>query len=107
MNTCDKFYWVCDHPKFAEFGGASIHLEPQMVNPLTKEIDDDTTKNTELNWWLEVTYYDYEDDRKRRLVPCHPYQLDTGGVTVDEAIDKLYKLTLEHYGDYDEHGVCV
>jgi hypothetical protein len=101
MNTHDKFYWVSNHPQFGDLG-ASIHIEPQMVNPETKEIDDDVSKNTELNWWVEIVYYDHEEKgvNNTPMVPWHDWALDTGGVTIDEAIDKLYDLTLALYGDY-------
>lgn len=98
MNTCEKWHWVVNHPAFGEYG-ATIHAEPQMVNPMTKEIGEDG--NTEINWWLEVTYDEEQDfGLDSRIVPHHAYQVDTGGVTMEEAVDKLYELVKETYGSY-------
>lgn len=41
MNNVDKYYWIIDHPKLCSTYRLqeSIVLTPQMVNPVTKEID--------------------------------------------------------------------
>ncbi|CAH9011911.1 conserved hypothetical protein [Vibrio phage 249E41-1] len=106
MNNVDKYYWIVDHPKLCStyIAQASIELTPQMVNPVTKEIDlDSPSNNTEQNWWVEVSSAnkDYNPNDPTDHPSCHDWNLDTGGTTAEEAIDKLYELVLKHYGDYD------
>lgn len=98
MNTCDKFFWVVNHTGFGVPGAqATIKMTPQMVNPFNSEINLITPElNTKLEWWIEVNKLDSIGDD----LQTHFYELDCGGNTAEEAIDKLYELVLEKYGTY-------
>lgn len=97
MNIVDKYNWVVDHPLIGDKDFQScIELSPHMVNPETKSICKDRTLNTEIAWWIEVSCYEKPQDEHQ----THYWELDCGGKSVEEAIDKLYSLVLEKYGDY-------
>lgn len=104
MNNVDKYYWIINHPKLCKgvIGQASIELSPQMVNPVTNEIDSNKALNTKQEWGVEVSegneYYDPDDKYSCRT--AHDWGLDTGGDTAEEAIDNLYELVLSKHGEY-------
>lgn len=104
MNNVDKYYWIINHPKLHKgvIGQASIELSPQMVNPVTNEVDSNKALNTKQEWWVEVSegneYYDPEDKYSCRT--AHDWDLDTGGDTAEEAIANLYELVLSRHGEY-------
>lgn len=105
MNNTDKYYWIIDHPKLCSdyVAQAIIELSPQMVDPVTKEINlKDSSKNTEQNWWVEVSSANptYNPEDPTDHYTSHDWRLDTGGITAEEAMDNLYKLVLKHYGNY-------
>lgn len=101
MNAAEAYYWVLEHPKMqCDIFQPNIEMVPQLVNPLTKKIDDDESKNTEVNWWIEAGAYEY-DDHATSITPCHDLDLDCGGTTIDEALRELVRLVREKYGDYD------
>lgn len=64
------------------------------VNPETMAIDDDESKNTLVQVWLECGPWDEEDN-----IPCHDYDLDCYGNTFEEAVIELAKLVKEKYGE--------
>lgn len=116
MNTAEKYWWVYNHPKLNQFDGWSpwIDVEPHMVCKETNRVEDDRSKNTTLQLWIEVMYYVVDEmvvdqsEITKNFIPmrnnmtyCHDWQLDCGGFTFEEAIDDLYELVLEHYGDYE------
>lgn len=97
MNTTEKYYWCIDHEKIGEpLAQGSVELTPHMVNPITRVIEDDKSLNTHLRWWVEYSKYGEAADE----LPTHYWNLDCGGDTAEEAIDKLYELILEQYGEY-------
>ncbi len=103
MNTCDKYYWVINHPKLTpESRQADVELTPHMVCPTDNTIKSDTSLNTKLQWWVEVCFYGYVDEYHDDLQPFHDWELDTGGDSSEEAIENLYDLVLAEYGDYSE-----
>lgn len=102
MNHVDKYYWIIDHPKWADLGQATIELTPQMVNPENETIETKDTRrhlNTANRWWVEVMYPELHEGEV--VHSCHDWKLDTGGDSAESAIDSLYELVLKHYGDYD------
>lgn len=70
-----------------------LNIIPVKINPNTKEIDDDNSKNTEIKIWLEVGPY------TERGIKTHDVYLDCGGNTFEEAIIELAKLVKKKYGD--------
>lgn len=97
MNHVDKYFWIIEHPNIGVEGlDGEIELTPQMVNPLNRKIEKDISLNTKFEWWVEFNkYYDLGDE-----IMTHYWELDCGGDTAEEAIEKLYELVLEKYGDY-------
>lgn len=100
MDHVEKYYWIIDHPKLGhEYAQATIELTPHKVNPYNETIEDDATLNTAYRWWVETCVEDKDEDTGN-WDSEHLWCLDTGGKTADEAIENLYKLVLENYGDY-------
>ncbi len=100
MNHVEKYYWIIDHPRMgAEHSQSTIELTPQKVNPFNNIIEKDTSLNTKYQWWVEVTHEDL-DETTDEYVCCHDWDLDTGGDTAEEAIEKLYNIVKAKYGDY-------
>lgn len=71
-----------------------LDIDYVMVNPETLEIDDDESKNTKVQVWLECGPWDNEDN-----MPSHDIELDCYGDTFEEAILELAKLVRKHYGE--------
>lgn len=72
-----------------------------MVNPVTKRIEKDTSKNTKIEVWLETgpAYFDEHTNQYRSNM--HDTRLDCGGDTFEEALIKLANSVKEKYGDYE------
>jgi hypothetical protein len=64
----------------------------------------DASKNTVVRCWLEFgqLLYEYPSEwhTSTQRLNYHDINLDCGGDTFDEALIKLAKLVLKHYGDY-------
>ncbi len=69
-----------------------IDIEVVKVNPETKEIDDDKSKNTQTRVWLECGPY-------KKECMTHDIELDCGAKTFEKAIIKLAKLVKKEYGN--------
>lgn len=106
MNTCDKFYWIKDHPAFINKALLPVELEidPHMVCPLTNRIEDFQPLNTKHVLWVEVMIPHFDED-EQKWVHAHDWNLDTGGDTWEDMIEKLYDLVVEHYGEYTDEDV--
>lgn len=104
MNPVDKYYWIINHPRLTIGGGqAAIELTPHMVNPENETIETDTGRqhlNTSNRWWVEVTIQDENECGSQGWEWVHDWELDCGAETAEEAINTLYHLVLERYGDY-------
>lgn len=103
-NACEAYWWVYEHPKMLYQGSANpwIEITPHVVDD-TKTINDDQSKNVNLEWWVECgPYVDVEDfwGEGPKYMPSHDWELDCGGNTAEEAILNLARLVLEKYGDY-------
>lgn len=71
-----------------------LWIEVVKVNPDTNEIDDDGSKNTKVEIWLEHGPYDAE------WGGCaHDIDLDCDADTFEEVIIKLAQLVKEKYSD--------
>ena len=94
------------HPKFM-LGGKyqtfpfGLNIRPVYVNPKTKSVDEDETKNTKLQIWLEHGPYEKIPDLNNEEQPSHDRKLDCGADTFEEAIIKLAELVKKHYGSYN------
>ena len=76
------FYKGIDH--FYE----CLDIEVVKVNPETNEIDDDNSKNTKTQVWLEFGGITY-DETFKCLMGIHDIDLDCGADTFEEAIIEL------------------
>ena len=68
------------------------------VNLETNSIDDDFSKNTKVEFWLECGPREYCEDFGR-IVPTHDLDLDCGGETFEDAIIELARLVSCCYGE--------
>ena len=115
-NLMERFYeaywWLFEHPTF-EYKGMStletscfpdcLDITTQKVDPKTRTIEDDKSRNTHVEIWIEVCTYETQEEAgvsdDEMLsgwdwtgVPCHDYKLDCGGDTFEEAIIELARL---------------
>ena len=107
MNTYDK-YWFCKrHPAFinSDFLEVEILIDPHMVCPQTERIEDYKPLNTAIRYWVEFCPPWFDGDHTKKWVRSHDTDCDCGGWTYEEAVDNLYKLVLEKYGDYTEQDI--
>jgi hypothetical protein len=70
-------------------------------------VNDDKSKNIYTECWLEIGQVDWgysgewewkEEHKRCYPIPCHDYELDTGGTTFDEALINLANNVLKKYG---------
>lgn len=103
MTTSEKYWWILQHPAFLnkDMVSARIEIEPHDVCPHTNRIEDFKALNTKTQLWVEFMSPMYMEDTKQ-WVQAHDYELDCGGDTYDEAIDKLYQNVVSVYGEYTE-----
>ena len=104
-----------DHPYFEyneelQFRHPKYIIEPKMVNDDGIR-DIDASKNVHLNYWFEVLV-PYNPDKEQQCnqmhwggkdnIPIvayyHDMDLDGGGKTYEDAIEKLYHLVCKKYG---------
>lgn len=106
MNVCDKFYWIKDHPAFinSSLKQVELDIDPHMVCPTTNRIEEFHRLNTKHQLWVEVMVPHYDEDEKV-WTHTHDWNLDTGGDTWEEMIEKLFDLVVEHYGSYTDEDV--
>jgi len=69
-----------------------LDIDVVKVNPKTNSIDDDETKNTKVQIWLECGKYNKE-------FRIHDIELDCGADTFELAIIELANLVMEWYGE--------
>lgn len=103
MNFVDKYWWIYNHPKLRgpEYGSVWIEIEPHMVCPETNRIEDDDSLNTKVQYWVECGGTCI-DEFLGGVSQYHDCDLDCGGDTYEEAVERLYELVLTHYDDYEE-----
>lgn len=94
MDFYDSYQFLDNHKIFNGNFTYQLWFEIVKVNPETNAIDDDSTKNTKVQVWLEHGPYDKE------WGGCtHDIDLDCGGDTFEEAIIKLAELVKNKYGE--------
>lgn len=93
MDFYAAWIFLVEHRIFKDdFEYDRLWMHVTKVNPITDEIDDDETKNTKTEVWLEC----FPDNENGIF---HDTDLDCGGDTFEEAIIKLASLVKEKYGD--------
>lgn len=100
MNVVDKWWAIVNHKALVVDGWyVVIELMPMMVNPEINAVDTVNRElNTKVEWWVELAIPIPEDEREFGCDYSHDTDLDTGGDSVDEAIDNVYDLVIEKYG---------
>jgi hypothetical protein len=76
-----------------------LSIDVVKVNPETREIDNDHTKNTEVEIWLECGKWITDEPDFSQGIASHDYELDCGGETFEEVIILLSKLVKSKYGE--------
>jgi hypothetical protein len=80
----------------------NLDIHYTKVNPKTHKIDDDKSKNAQVECWLEFGKVAYVvSDGTLHLQHWHDVKLDCGAPTFDEALVKLARLVKRHYGDFN------
>lgn len=106
------WWWLQKHPIFWCFAStgrseeylcwergvdAGLEFRPVKVNPDSGEIDEDPSRNTRLEIWVEVFPTDLRgDDLAPRL---HDYACDTGGATYEEAVVAVAREIYRRHGN--------
>lgn len=97
MDFYTAWKFLDNHKMFNGLFCHGLWTEIVKVNPETNTIDDDSTKNTKVQVWLEHGPYDKE------WGDCtHDLYLDCGADTFEEAIIKLAELVKKYYTDDGE-----
>ena len=96
-NFYDSYQFLCEHSYYNNMYGSSmfkvsLDIDVVKVNPETDAVDDDDSKNTKVQIWLESGSYDDESD-----ACTHDYELDCGGDTFEEAIINLANIVYQKY----------
>jgi hypothetical protein len=73
-----------------------VEVKPVKVNPKTARISEDDTKNTKLEFWVEVFPRSIKPEHN---VSLHDYLRDTGGDTYEKAIITVAKSIYDHHGN--------
>ncbi len=93
MDFYTAWIFLLEHKAFHGLFECGLYTMVVKVNPETNEVDDDDTKNTKVQVWLEHGGYDDEGCH------MHDFDLDCGGDTFEEAIIELATLVKKHYTD--------
>ena len=99
MDFYTAWIFLLEHKMFRHMFECGLYTAVVKVNPETNAIDDDDTKNTKVQVWLEHGAYDEE------YTHYHDFDLDCGGDTFEEAIIALAGLVKKHYTD-DGKKIC-
>ncbi len=93
----DAWWYLKEHSmfKYDGIGGFQECLDVFVakVNPENDTVDDDKTKNTKVEIWLETGPYEpWDSDDPATVGSTHDINLDCGAETFEQAIIKLSKL---------------
>lgn len=97
MNLIEKYQAIIKHPILSEKGSMMVLIEtiPVMVDPITRTIEKDTSRNTTLYLWMEInvssdydqkSFYGQGGDENgvygNAVWEC--WDLESGGFTYDQ-----------------------
>jgi hypothetical protein len=102
-NAHDAYWWVYTHPEMNLNGSPPwIEITPHMVCPETMTVEDDESRNTLLEFWVECGPYVLSDEEAGAVVgslcSSHDWELDCGGLTWEEAVFNLAEGVFNKYG---------
>lgn len=95
MDFFQAFHYLKEHPAFKEYFVESLDIAVVKVDPKTKRIEDEQSRNTETAVWLETGPV-YEG-KHREPIYTHDPDIDCGGSTFEEAIIRLAKNVARYY----------
>jgi hypothetical protein len=95
----ESYKFLDGHPKFIGSLQESLIVEVVKVNPENLTIEEDESKNTLVQVWLECGPYEFIGETNA-YENTHDTDLDTGADTFEQAIIKLAELVHKHYGPY-------
>ncbi len=123
MNFYDSWWYLLEHKAFADFNFLNskgqpymsaflrlLDIDVQKVDPITHRIEDDESRNTLTEVWLELGAQYQPDEswneEKEWYYNSHDLKLDCGGETFETAIIELAKKVekfypLSQYGKID------
>ena len=93
MDFYEAFHFLYEHDMFKGKFWESLYVEVVKVDPETNCVENERSRNTKTQIWLETGPYFEEDE-----VAAHDFDLDCGGDTFEEAIVELADLVLQKYG---------
>jgi hypothetical protein len=98
----DAYWFVNNHPAFTDgvFDQARFDLTVVKVEPVSGRVQDDKTKNTQVEVWLETG--PFEDGEY-----MHDPDLDCGGETFEKAMITLAEKVLNKYGTYEFNNLVT
>jgi hypothetical protein len=82
----------------------SVDLAPHKVDPVTRRIEDEESRNILTEWWYEFGPWDllprvHGSDAEPRQSCYHDYLLDGGALTYDQAVLDIALKVHTHYGN--------
>lgn len=95
MGFFESFQFLKNHPMFRGAFLECLDIAVVKVDPATKRIEDDFSRNTETAVWLECGKH----AGPREQHNYHDPRLDCGGATFEEAIIKLAQAVRKYYGN--------
>ena len=98
MDFYEAYHFLEKHPMFNDMFTKGLDICVVKVDPETLCIEDDKTKNTKTNIWLETGPYLHNDPDG--CLWGYDVDLDCGGDTFEEAIIKLAELVEKKYRRY-------
>ena len=107
MDFYDAYHFLRKHPMFHGRFWEALDIDVVKVNPDTNAIDDDKSKNTKTDVWIETgAYVADQDSLPTGFSPFyHDLYLDCGGATFEDAIIRLAELVLKYYGTDSIHSI--
>ena len=107
MDFYRAWHFLRNHPCQFDSEGEEhydLWVWPALVNPETGSVDDDKSKNTQVEIWVEFGHWcEYPKDGSTPAFTgsSHDTRLDCGGKTYEEAIITLAQRVAVYYGTWD------
>lgn len=95
MDFYTAFHYLDQHPIFCGRFMQELYVEVVKVDPKTRCIENDKSRNTKTEIWFEIG--PYEEFEEEGIFGTHDLDLDCGGDTFEEAIIKLAGLVHQKY----------
>lgn len=109
MKFYDAWWFLHNHSmnrteKDINYGTYGLDIFVTKVNPVTHAVDDDRSKNTLTEIWLEYGPYENVNRDDSTLLydnwqRTHDPRLDCGGETFEKAVIRLADLVRKYYGN--------